>query len=442
MRGLLEFARGCRRFFEEGLWKLDPGDYSAPRAFLIAHLQSALLAAREFQRDKCHLHASALTFYSLMSIVPVAALAFGIAKGFDFEKALEKRLLTSFPQQQEVLRQVFVYAGALLNQTKGGFIAGAGVILLFWSATRILGRIEESFNGIWRIARGRHLKQKILEYIAILAIAPILIIASSGITIAISGFIDTLIRKIPFLQLAGPAVFFFLGFSPLVMVWALFTLAYIFIPNTRVRIGPAIYGGVIAGTLYQIVQWAYIEFQVGLTRYGAIYGSFAALPLFFIWLQTSWLIVLIGTELAFIRQNYADEKSRLSGGTPSGRDEKTLALAIVRICVQRFTNGALPASATEIAQELPAPPALTEDLLKRLAESGVLSLVADNTAEDAPRYQPARDTDQITLAFVLAALEGGDGAGHSEKIDAARAALSKLEAEAGASLANRRLRDL
>jgi membrane protein len=134
-------------------------------------------------------------------------------------------------------------------------------------------------------------------------ISPVLVLMSGSATVFITTQVTQITQKVELLGVISPLISFLLKFSPYVLIWALFTILYIIMPNTKVNFKAGLLGGVVAGTLYQIAQWAYISFQISAAKYNAIYGSFAALPLFLMWLQISWWIVLFGAELSFANQN-------------------------------------------------------------------------------------------------------------------------------------------
>jgi len=242
-------------------------------------------AIKGFRADRCSLRASSLTLFTLLSIVPVMAMAFGIAKGFGFEEILERRVLELFAGQEEVIQNVLAFATNLLEKTKGGLMAVFAFILLFYSLIKLIGHIENAFNKIWWVNDDRPLVRKFTDYIAISITAGILIIFSSSANIFITAYLS---RFLSHIELPGNIESFIsLGFNifPFLSIWILFNFFYIFIPNKKVDIKGALAGGIIAGTIFQIAQMAYLKFQVGVSSYNAIYGSFAALPLFLIWLQ-------------------------------------------------------------------------------------------------------------------------------------------------------------
>jgi membrane protein len=269
------------------IWRIRLQDHPRKKIFFITQLRVIILALRGFSEDKCSLRASALTFYSLLSVVPVVALGFGIAKGFGSDKSLEKQLLEKFPAQEEVLLQVMEFARSLLDQTKGGVVAGIGLAVLFWIVIRLLSNIEHSFNEIWGIKKSRSAVRKITDYISIMLICPVLIIVSSGLTVFIITQLTLITEKFAILGFINSLIFFMFKLLPYCVICGAFTFIYIFMPNTKVKFLNGLIAGVIAGITYQVAQWGYIHFQVGVAQYNAIYGSFAALPLFLIWSDNS-----------------------------------------------------------------------------------------------------------------------------------------------------------
>jgi membrane protein len=350
------------------------------------------------------MRASSLTFYTLLSIVPVAAMFFGVAKGFGFEKRLENELFDRFPGQEEVLGQVINFSNSLLEQTRGGLIAGIGLLVLFWSVLKVLGHIEMALNDIWEIKKQRSWGRKFSDYLSIMLISPILVLMSGSVTVFITTHVTQITQKVALLGVLSPLISFLLKFGPYVLIWALFTILYIIMPNTKVNFKAGLLGGVIAGTLYQIAQGAYISFQIGAAKYNAIYGSFAALPLFLMWVQISWWIVLFGAELSFANQNvdtyeYEPDSFKVSSGF-----KKLLTLQITHLLIKKFANGDKPLTDIQISDQLEMPIRLVHNILFDLVESGLVSETRTK-ADKEFAYQPARDINKLTIQYVLEALE-------------------------------------
>jgi membrane protein len=428
-----------------GIWRIRLADLPFGKSFLIKQLRMIILAFRGYDEDRCMLRASSLTFYSLLSIVPVAAMFFGVAKGFGFEKRLQAELFHRFPGQDEVLNQIISFSDSLLKQTQGGVIAGIGLLVLFWSVLKILGHIEMALNDIWGIKENRSWGRKFSDYLSIMLISPILVIMSGSVTVFITTQVEHITQRVALLGVFSPLIFFLLKFTPYVLIWALFTILYIIMPNTKVNFKAGLLGGVVAGTLYQIAQWAYISFQIGAAKYNAIYGSFAALPLFLMWLQISWWIVLFGAELSFANQNvdtyeYEPDCLKVSPGF-----KKLLTLQVAQLLIKKFENGDRPLTDSQISAKLEMPIRLVHNVLFDLVESGLMSEIKTQ-ADKEFAYQPARDINNLTIQYVLEALDqkGTDNipVARTEDFKALSAALKKFREAMESSPANKLLKDL
>ena len=379
-------------------------DHSRGKSLLIRFLRIVILAVRGFNENKCKFRASALTFYSLLSIVPVIALMFGIAKGFGLQERVAAQVLEKMQGQEEVANKVIAFANSLLDKASGGVIAGVGVVFLFWTIISLLSNIEGSFNDIWGIVKPRTFGRKFSDYLVTMLVCPILLAVAGGATIFLSGQIQTLTEKIPMLKDFGPAFWVLMKLLPYLTIWISFTFIFIFMPNTKVRFVSGMIAGIVAGTLFQLVQWGYVNFQVYITARYAIYGSFAALPLFLLWLQISWFIVLFGAEVSFAHQNveiYEFEPDCLSA---SHSFKTLLSLFITQCLVHRFCEGEKPSEASGLSHELEIPVRLVRQLLYDLSESGILS-EAKKGEDKELAYQPATDVDKITVKFVIDRLE-------------------------------------
>ena len=245
---------------------------------------------------------------------------------------------------------------------------------------------------------------------------------AGSVTVAISSQIQTIIQKMPLFSAIGPFIMFLLKLLPYSTIWIVFTFIFIFMPNTKVKLRYALLAGIFAGTIFQVVQWIYINFQIGAARYGAIYGSFAALPLFLLWLYISWMVVLFGAEFSFAHQNvdtYEFEPDCLSA---SYSFKKLLSLLITNQLVKIFCDGGQPWDAAGISHKLEIPIRLVRQILFELTGAGVLSEVKINGGKDLA-YQPAVDTGKLTVKYVIEALEQR---GHSNIPVANAAEMDKL----------------
>jgi membrane protein len=401
MRTILALIKSV---FTKEFWSLKNAASSPRRMFFIKQFRIFSLAIRGFNEDRVVVRASALTYYTLLSIVPIAAMAFGVASGFGFEEKLTVYVNESFASQQDIAKMILEFANKYLSNIKGGVIAGIGVIILFWTVMRLLGSIELSFNDIWQIKKSRDMSRKMSDYISLIVIAPVLIVVSSGVTVFLNQQIKSSSDVFPLLGYIGPILSGLFSIIPFFLIWLVFTLLYIIMPNTKVKFSSAFTGGIIAGTMFQLFQFVYINFQSKLFHYGEVYGGFAVLPLFLVWLQTSWLIVLFGAEVAFANQNVLHYESESESINISHHLKRAVSLMIIKLIAANFRDSVKAMTAEEIADKLDLPIRLVRDIIYELIDVGIISeTVTDNVKENA--YQPAFDIQKLSISLVINTLD-------------------------------------
>ena len=387
-------------FLKNDIWRISFKDMPKYKIIIVKQLRVLLLAFRGYDEDKVSLRSSALTFYSMLSVVPVVAMGFGIAKGFGFDKHLEQQITENFSEQQEVLDYIITFANRFLENTKGGVIAGIGIAVLFWSVMKVLGNIESSFNAIWHIRKPRVWFRKFSDYFSMMLIAPVLIILATSSNVFISTQITRITSEIGLLGIISPL----LKLIPYVLFWLVLTIVYMIMPNTKVNFKSAFIAGIISGTIFVFVQWLYIYFQVGVSKYNAIYGSFAALPLFLIWLQMSWLIVLFGAEISFAVQNVEKYEFEPDSQNLSSYSLRVITLMITHLLIKNFSKGEKALTVHELSKKLEVPIRLTHDIVYKLVDSNIVSEI--NTIHEKEKaYQPAQDINNLTITYVLNAID-------------------------------------
>jgi membrane protein len=451
---MLAALHRINQFIRTDVWKINTETLPRWRSSLVKTLRVLLLSGFKFEKDQCSLHASALTLYTLLSIVPMLAMAFGIAQGFGLETAIQKLLIEKLQGQEEVAKWVIDFAYSLLSTTKGGLIAGVGVLVLLWTIIKVLKNIEISFNTIWKTDKQRSFTRTITDYLAIMLIAPMLFIVSSSLTVAIARKIKFISGQVQLIGYISSGLFLLLQLLPYGVIWLLFTFIYIAMPNAKVNTTSGLLGGVIAGTMYQIFQWIYIGFQVGVSKYNTIYGSFAALPLFIIYLQFSWLIVLFGAEICYAHQQGAgpvltDDPSRISHSV-----KRLLTLNLLRTIVKEFQQGEHRCTMEHLTRAAQIPRAMVQYLVTELMEAG---LVVQAYSSGGPgskagsngssaRYQPAVDIQRFTLQYVIDKLDQRGDRDlpiiHSQHLEKISACLQAFSATLEQSPANLLLKDL
>ena len=380
---------------------------------------------------------AALTFYTLMSIVPVAAVIFAVVKGFGLTETLLDNLYGIFPQHPEVIEYLIGFAERALARTQGGVVAVVALVTLFWAVIRAFASIESAFNNIWEVKTARSLTRQYSAYITIVVVVPLLWAA----TRALGLYVDAQ------LGLGSSAWSFVVSkCAVLVMTWLIFAVLYTAIPNTKVRFRSALTAGVVAGTLFMLFQWGYVYLQRWMTSYNAIYGSFAALPLFLIWMQTSWQILLFGGELSFAYQNVARFAVERESLRISYDRRRRAMLAVMVVAARRFCAAQGSTGPEEIRGQLGLPTRLVNDLLYELAKAGMLAPVASEDAEHEVRFVPARDLTSLTLCDVIDAVETqGDATfapSRAPEIGRVNEEWSRIAAAAHAAPGNVRLIDL
>ena len=392
------------QFIRSDIWKIRRKGLSSRQSFLLSIARMVVLTGRGILDGRWQVRASAMTYYSLLSVVPALAFVFGIAKGFGFEKTLEQQIQKYFEGQEEMVSKVTEFAQRTLENASGGVIAGVGLLVVLYAVFRVLSQLEEAFNHIWSVNRSRKPARRITDYLALMIILPVFLIISSTATVVITSEVRTAVNSIGILGIVSPAISFMVSLLPYLALWVLFTYLYIFMPNTKVSFKSGALAGMISGTAFQLFQWFYINFQINISSYNAIYGTFSALPLFIFWLHISWLIVLLGAEISCAHQNvdsYEFDPERLN---ISYAAQRLLSLRVAHLVIHHFLKGERDLTTRQIARFLETPAPLIKKAVYNLVEAGVLSEVKINDDLD-PIFQPARDPESMTIKYVIDALE-------------------------------------
>ncbi len=401
MANVVTTIKNISHFLNTKLWRLRIDKLNKKQSFFVKQLRIFMLAIKGFNEDNCLLKASALTYYTLFSIVPVIALIFAIAKGFGYQEDMKSQILLKFGDQQDVLMQVFDYADKMLANTRGGLIAGIGVIVLLWSVMKLLGSIEDSFNEIWEIKRERTWVRKITDYLSIMLVAPIFLLLSGTITVGLRTSVEAFSSAHVYFDPMSAILLKLLAFT---LIWSIFVFVYIALPNTKVTFLAGAKGGLVAAILFELLQWAYVASQVGVAQYNAIYGSFAALPLFLIWVQYSWYIMLFGAELSFANQNVDHYELENDITNISDRYKRVIALLIANYVVKNFNEGKPSSTAMQIAKKLDLPIRLARTIIFEFTETGIFNEV--KTAVDKETaYQPGISDSKLTVKYIIDKLD-------------------------------------
>ena len=290
------------KFLTVGIWSVGKDDVPSMRFLFYSILKKLLLAIEFTTTKRITSAAAALTYSTLLAIVPIFAVVFGIARGFGFNKYIELWFRESFSSQPQVAEIIIGFVNSYLVHTKSGLFLGIGLLFMLFTVMMLISNIERTFNDIWQVKKPRSVFRTITDYTSMLLLVPIVIVITSGISI----FFATIFKEIEDTMVIGSLAQFFLQLMPYAIMSGVFIALYLFMPNTKVKVGCAIVPGILAGVAMQGLQLFYINSQIWVSSYNAIYGSFAALPLFMLWVQISWLICLFGAELCYASQNMDD----------------------------------------------------------------------------------------------------------------------------------------
>lgn len=391
-------------FIKNGVWETDEEAVKGKKwGWLLRPFKIIIFTAKGMGRHNIAINASALSFYTLTALVPIAALVFGLMKGFGLYDNLLEYIHNLLPNDDGAIDGFIQIAINKLNQARGGIVASAGFIFLLWSVIMVFSNVERVFNNIWEIKKQRPFSRKFTDYVAVIFVAPILWIISNSMIVYIrsrvTDFTGTWVGDILFTLIS------------IIAIWLMFTFIYLVLPNTKVKIKGAFIAGIIAGTSFQIFQWAYVLLQGYMTSYNAVYGTLAAIPLFFIWLQTSWQILLFGAELSFAYQNIERFEMERQAENMSYNERRKVLLATMMTIIRHFVEQKKPVDSETISSELNMPLRMVRDVIFDLENAGMVIAVKNDTDDKVNKYIPARDINGITAFDVIQSV---DDMPHSE----------------------------
>jgi membrane protein len=386
------------RFVTDDIWRITENELSGLKRVYIYLVKTLLLAIRGFREESLQTRASALTYATLLAIVPLLAVLVGIAGGFGFGETVRNSLYAWFPGQRFEIGAAVGFAENYLSMAKGGLFIGIGLSLLLYTVVNLISSVEDTFNTIWQIRKSRPWHRKVTDYLALFIILPALMTLSSGVSIFLSTLKATFLSQYVFLT---PVADFLLNLSPYLIATLIFTVLFILLPHTKVRFVNALTAGFVTGCAFQLFQFLYISGQIWVSKYNAIYGSFAALPLLLLWLQLSWLICLFGAEIVYASQNVKKFSFERDSKNISRRYNDFLILLIASLIVKRFRDGGKPYTADGLSDTYRIPIRLATRILYLLTELGIIVEVNYGGDERIVYYQPALDIHQISVGYLF-----------------------------------------
>lgn len=380
-------------FLKIGIWNVDTNGIGWLRAIIYNIIKSFILAYRNFDWSLISTRASALTYNTLLSIIPMLAVLFAIAKGFGFQNLVKSELFSYFEGQKDILEKSMEFIDKSLEYAQGGVFLGIGLLLLLYTVINLLSGIEDNFNSIWKVKKGRSYFRQFTDYTALILITPVFLVCNAGLSIMLNSTLET--------QVIGFVMTPFIKTLPFLINILLFTFIYSYIPNTKVHFSSALFAAIIAGTVFQLFQQLYIGGQIWISKYNAIYGSFAALPLLLLWLQLSWLITLIGVQLSFSNQNVSKFSFERESKNISRRYKDFVTLLITNFIVKQFEEGKKPYTADAISEKFKIPTQLTSDTLYLLTQLEIIIETPSEKDDMIMAYVPALDINKITVDYLF-----------------------------------------
>lgn len=401
MRAYKYRAWRCYRFVRSDMWRISPSELRQPWRLLCSTLQAVYMTIRSFIVEDLYSRAASLTYSTMLSIVPMLAVIVGIAKGFGLQGLVHDALLDLFPAQSKEIDQAFIYVENYLQEVQGGLFVGLGLGILLYTVLMLMASIEDTFNFIWQAPQPRSWRRRIFDYLGSFILLPMMMTASSLITLVRSS-LRSVVEIEPGTLLA-PMLSGAMQLTPFVISICILTGLYIILPNVRVRLLPALIAGSVAGIAFQAFQMLYISGVLWISRYNAIYGSFAVFPLMLLWIQFSWVIVLLGAQLAYSIQSLPSFIFGEASEQVSRRYQDFVCIIIMSRIVQRFSKEcAAPYDTEELSTSCRIPLRLVSSSLSRL---GAIGLIVEVGGESGGYYQPALDTDKLTIGYLLDRLD-------------------------------------
>ena len=380
-------------------WLLDPPSPSlSPNEQRLRRVLRIIYAViRDLVNGQISLHAMSLVYTTILSIVPLLALSFSILKAFNVQDKFTPMLYRFLEPMGEKGLEIHENILNFVNNVKVGVLGIVGFVLLFYTAVSLVQKIERAFNTIWLAPQLRSIGNRFSQYLTVILVGPVLIVAALSVTASTMN--SSLVQSLAAIEPFGSLIIVVTKLMPFLMIIMVFTFFYSLMPNTKVRFTSALWGGVVGGSAWQASSILFTAFVVNSAKYDAIYSGFAVGIVLLIWLYLNWLILLLGSSIAFYHQ-HGNHITRQSGFESSPQLLEKVGLDLMVRIAQAFESGRGPLSQSELEQQKFVPPILTRKITKRLLSSGLIVYAG----EDGDGYVPGRSTDQISVADVLNSL--------------------------------------
>ncbi|NCC25768.1 MAG: YihY family inner membrane protein [Deltaproteobacteria bacterium] len=360
----------------------------------------ALALWLSFERNDFLIRASSLTYLTALALVPFVATVFAVLKGVGLQRSgyIQRFLMHVTGENQVIVENITEY----INRTNVTSLGMVGFTFVLLTIFTLLGNIENSFNQVWGVRHGRRLSRKLTDYLALVLVCPILLIVSFSFTASLES--SALIgQAFGFIDFSPLQTFFLKFFLPFIPVFGALTILYQFLPNTRVPIRCSLTGAALAGFILQTTQWVFIKNQIGATNYNIIYGSFAQIPLFLIWIYMSWLIVLLGAEISFMIQSWRPRHGVGHWATAGFLNTVSASIAILVHLVEATRKGDGPVPVLELSKVMDLPADFVQGRMHELVDAG---LAAEASGGAKRGYVPLFLAGEKRLAEIVHILAG------------------------------------
>ena len=384
---LIDKSISLYNYLTTGIWS-DPR-----RTWWLNALRTGNLSINSFLNRDIQSQACALTYRTMLAVVPALALLLAIGRGFGMQDALQDELYKRFPAQHVAISYSMNFIDSYLKQSSEGVFVGVGIVFLLWTLISLLSSVEDTFNLIWGQKSGRSIWRKLSDYTAMLLILPVLMICASGISLLMSSTLNAIFH----FEFMTPVISALLEGAQCLMTILFFTAVYMLIPNTKVKFKNAFISGCLSGIGFLVLQWLFVTGTLYVTRYNAIYGSFAFIPLLLLWMQLAWVICLAGAVICYSSQNVFAFSLDREVETISNRYRDKVTVAVSAAIAYRFVNRLGPATARDLMDNFELPARLVTNITDRLCAAGICNRVLIPGEKEVYGFQLAIDPSQLSV---------------------------------------------
>jgi membrane protein len=426
-------------FLTHELWETESADPLRRRLYPV--LRIMLVMGQELAGGQLTLRAMSLVYTTLLSLVPLLAVSFSVLKAFGVHNQIEPLLLTYLEPLGSRGEEITLHILAFVDNMKVGVLGSVGVGLLIYTVISLTQKVESSFNFVWRVSRTRSLPRRFSDYLSVIMVGPVLVVAALGMTASLTS--STLVQMMLSVPVVGTLIALAGKAIPFLLIIAAFAFVYVFVPNTKVRVRSALVGAVVSGILWQATGYGFATFVASSTKYTAVYSGLAILMFFMIWLYLSWFILLFGAQISYFHQHPQQVRLQRDAFRFSSRLKERAGLVLLFLIVDAYYQGRPRWTQDALIHRLGLPGDAVGDLLQILEQRGLLA----ETGDESPAYLLARDPEHVPLSEVLDILRSAEETIHLvrphaldlEPVDRLVGGLQQARDEA---LAGRTLKDL